>query len=160
MLIESYVVEFTEVKRCIASLRPEDFIVISENIFALTDKPSIPTNDLLAESTPDNHPEALLLVNKHYAKSLILNDDFFEFLKKSHNVDNLRGVTLHLAFASQEMIKDLTDVSAVKSVDGIKIKTVGLEALLLAQKNQQKRYQENQALFKKSIAIYRTDMKI
>jgi hypothetical protein len=158
MLIESYVVEFTEVKRCIASLRPEDFIVISENIFALTDKPSVPTNDLLAESTPDNHPEALLLVNKHYAKSLILNDDFFEFLKKSHNVDNLRGVTLHLAFASQEMIKDLTDVSAVKSVDGIKIKTVGLEALLLAQKNQQKRYQENQALFKKSIAIYRTDM--
>ena len=158
MLIESYVVEFTEVKRCIASLRPEDFIVISENIFALTDKPSIPTNDLLAESTPDNHPEALLLVNKHYAKSLILNDDFFEFLKKSHNVDNLRGVTLHLAFASQEMIKDLTDVSAVKSIDGIKIKTVGLEALLLAQKNQQKRYHENQALFKKSIAIYRTDM--
>lgn len=158
MLIESYVVEFTEVKRCIASLRSEDFIVISENIFALTDKPSIPTNDLLAESTPDNHPEALLLVNKHYAKSLILNDDFFEFLKKSHNVDNLRGVTLHLAFASQEMIKDLTDVSAVKSIDGIKIKTVGLEALLLAQKNQQKRYQENQALFKKSIAIYRTDM--
>ena len=158
MLIESYVVEFTEVKRCIASLRPEDFIVISENIFALTDKPSIPTNDLLAESTPDNHPEALLLVNKHYAKSLILNDDFFEFLKKSHNVDNLRGVTLHIAFASQEMIKDLTDVSAVKSIDGIKIKTVGLEALLLAQKNQQKRYQENQALFKKSIAIYRTDM--
>ena len=158
MLIESYVVEFTEVKRCIASLRPEDFIVISENIFALSDKPSIPTNDLLAESTPDNHPEALLLVNKHYAKSLILNDDFFEFLKKSHNVDNLRGVTLHLAFASQEMIKDLTDVSAVKSIDGIKIKTVGLEALLLAQKNQQKRYQENQALFKKSIAIYRTDM--
>jgi hypothetical protein len=158
MLIESYVVEFTEVKRCIASLRPEDFIVISENIFALTDKPSVPTNDLLAESTPDNHPEALLLVNKHYAKSLILNDDFFEFLKKSHNVDNLRGVTLHLAFASQEMIKDLTDVSAVKSVDGIKIKTVGLEALLLAQKNQNKRYQENQTLFKKSIAIYRTDM--
>ena len=158
MLIESYVVEFTEVKRCIASLRPEDFIVISENIFALTDKPSIPTNDLLAESTPDNHPEALLMVNKHYAKSLILNDGFFEFLKKSHNVDNLRGVTLHLAFASQEMIKDLTDVSAVKSIDGIKIKTVGLEALLLAQKNQQKRYQENQALFKKSIAIYRTDM--
>jgi len=158
MLIESYVVEFTEVKRCIASLRPEDFIVISENIFALTDKPSVPTNDLLAESTPDNHPEALLLVNKHYAKSLILNDDFFEFLKKSHNVDNLRGVTLHLAFASQEMIKDLTDVSAVKSIDGIKIKTVGLEALLLAQKNQQKRYQENQSLFKKSIAIYRTDM--
>ncbi|CAM8656691.1 hypothetical protein MCEMSE6_02701 [Oxalobacteraceae bacterium] len=158
MLIESYVVEFTEVKRCIASLRPEDFIVISENIFALTDKPSIPTNDLLAESTPDNHPEALLLVNKHYAKSLILNDDFFEFLKKSHNVDNLRGVTLHLAFASQEMIKDLTDVSAVKSIDGIKIKTVGLEALLLAQKNQQKRYQENQSLFKKSIAIYRKDM--
>ena len=158
MLIESYVVEFTEVKRCIANLRPEDFIVISENIFALTEKPSEPTNDLLAESTPGNHPEALLLVNKHYAKSLILNDDFFEFLKKSHNVDNLRGVTLHLAFASQEMINDLTDVSAAKSIDGIKVKTVGLETLLLAQKNQQKRYQENQALFKKSIAIYRKDM--
>ena len=158
MLIESYVVEFTEVKRCIASLRSEDFIVISENIFALTEKSSVPTNDLLAGSTPGNHPEALLLINKDYAKNLILNDDFFEFLKKSHNVDNLRGVTLHLAFASQEMVKDLTDVSAVKSIDGIKIKTVGLEALLLAQKNQQKRYQENQALFKKSIAIYRTDM--
>ena len=158
MLIESYVVEFTEVKRCIASLRPEDYIVISENIFALTDKPSVPSNDLLAESTSGNHPEALLLINKDYAKSLILNDDFFEFLKKSHNVDNLRGVTLHLAFASHEMIKDLTGVSAAKSIDGIKIKTVGLEALLLAQKNQNKRYQENQALFKKSIAIYRTDM--
>jgi hypothetical protein len=158
MLIESYVVEFTEVKRCIASLRSEDFIIISENIFALTEKPSAPTNDLLAGSTPGNHPEALLLINKDYAKSLILNDDFFEFLKKSHNVDNLRGVTLHLAFASHEMIKDLTDVSAAKSIDGIKIKTVGLEALLLAQKNQQKRYHENQALFKKSIAIYRTDM--
>jgi hypothetical protein len=158
MMIESYVVEFTEVKRCIANLRLEDFIVISENIFALTDKPSVPTNDLLAESTTGNHPEALLLVNKHYAKSLILNDDFFEFLKKLHNVDNLRGVTLHLAFASLEMINDLTDVSASKSIDGVKVKTVGLEALLLAQKNQQKRYQDNQALFKKSIAIYRTDM--
>ena len=158
MLIESYVVEFTEVKRCIASLRSEDFIVISENIFALTEKSIVPTNDLLAGSTPGNHPEALLLINKDYAKSLILNDDFFEFLKKSHNVDNLRGVTLHLAFASQEMIKDLTVVSAAKLIDGIKIKTVGLEALLLAQKNQQKRYQENQALFKKSLAIYRTEM--
>ena len=158
MLIESYLVEFTEVKRCIANLRPEDFIVISENIFALTEKLRVPTNDLLAESTSGNHPEALLMVNKQYAKSLILNDDFFEFLKKSHCVDNLRGVTLHLAFASQEMIQDLTDVSAAKLIDGIKVKTVGLEALLLAQKNQQKRYQENQALFKKSISIYRTDM--
>ena len=158
MLIESYVIEFTEVKRCIANLAPKDFIVISENIFALTEKASAPNNDLLTESTPSNHPEALLLVNKHYAKSLILNDDFFEFLKKSHNVDNLRGVTLHLAFASQEMIQDLADVSSTKSIDGIRVNTVGLEALLLAQKNQQKRYQENQALFKKSISIYRTDM--
>jgi hypothetical protein len=49
-------------------------------------------------------------------------------------------------------------VSASKLIDGVKVKTVGLEALLLAQKNQQKRYQDNQALFKKSIAIYRTDM--
>ena len=132
MLIESYVVEFTEVKRCIASLRPEDFIVISENIFALTDKPRIPTNDLLAESTPDNHPEALLLVNKHYAKSLILNDDFFEFLKKSHNVDNLRGVTLHLAFASQEMIKDLISFSVSVKDCRVHHKLFFLEAIYLS----------------------------
>ena len=64
-------------------------------------------------------------------------------------------LTLELVSGTKKSYKD---VMTVKLIDGIKIKTVGLEALLLAQKNQQKRHQENQALFKKSIAVYRTDM--
>ena len=40
MLIESYVVEFKEVKNCVSSLRSDDFLIVSANIFALTEKMS------------------------------------------------------------------------------------------------------------------------
>ena len=82
MLIESYVVEFKEVKKCISSLKADDFIIVSENIFVLSERES-PSNDLLFDTTPENHPEALLLVNKEYAKNLLMNEEFFEFLKQS-----------------------------------------------------------------------------
>jgi hypothetical protein len=82
MLIESYVVEFKEVKKCISSLRPDDFLIVSANIFALTERMST-TTDLLSDSTPENHPEALLLVNKEYAKNLLMNEDFFTLADSS-----------------------------------------------------------------------------
>jgi hypothetical protein len=41
MLIESYVVGFSEVKRCLASLRQSDFVIVSENIFILKEKIAI-----------------------------------------------------------------------------------------------------------------------
>jgi len=158
MLIESYLVEFSEIKKCIASMDNEDFVVMSENIFSLTEKKEARPVDLLSDSTPSNHPEALLLVNKDFARNLILNDDAFNFLKESHVVDNLNGVTLHLAFASTDLMHDLHAVSVKKNIDGVAVRSVGLEALLLAQQVQQKRYRDNQAIFKKSIAIYRKDM--
>ena len=96
MLIESYVVNFSEVKRFLTSLQIEDFVVVSENIFALTEKQEPDVDDLLSDSTPVNHPEALLLVNKDYARNLIFNGDSFEFFKKSHDIQNLDGVSLHL----------------------------------------------------------------
>ena len=80
MLIESYIVEFKEVKKCISSLKADDFVIVSENIFGLSEKAE-PTNDLLFDTTPENHPEALLLVNKEYAKNLLMNEEFFEFQK-------------------------------------------------------------------------------
>ncbi len=52
MLIESYVIGFAEVKRCIASLRPNDFVVVSENIFMLRENAIAQPVDLLADSTP------------------------------------------------------------------------------------------------------------
>ncbi len=58
MLIESYVVNFSEVKRCIASLQIDDFVIVSENIFALTEFATQPASDLLSDNTPVNHPEA------------------------------------------------------------------------------------------------------
>ena len=45
MLIESSVVNFSEVKRCLSSLQIDDFIVVSENIFALTEAPQPPVHD-------------------------------------------------------------------------------------------------------------------
>ena len=96
MLIESYVVEFKEVKKCIAGLDASDFIIVSENVFALSER-SKDSHDLLSNLTPNNHPEVLLLVNKEYAKNLLLNEEYFEFVKKSHDIKNLNGVTLHLA---------------------------------------------------------------
>lgn len=126
----------------------EDFVVMSENIFSLTEKKEARPVDLLSDSTPSNHPEALLLVNKDFARNLILNDDAFTFLKKSHVVDNLNGVTLHLAFASTDLMHDLHAVSVKKNIDGVAVRSVGLESLLLAQQAQQKRYRDNQAIFK------------
>jgi hypothetical protein len=154
MLIESYVVEFAELKRCITGLRMQDFMVVSENIFLLNQAQSGHV-DLLTEHTPSNHPEALLLVNKEYARSLILNEDSFEFLKKSHDIHNLKGVTLHLAFVNSDLMTELADVCVKKSMDGVPVQVVDHEALLVAQQAQEKRYKENAAILKKSISIYR-----
>ena len=115
MLIESYVVNFSEVKRCLASLQLDDFIVVSENIFGLTEAPLPQMDDLLSNNTPVNHPEALLLVNKDYARTLIFNGESFDFLKKTHDIKNLHGVNLHLTFANHDLIKDLQEL-AVKRV--------------------------------------------
>ena len=154
MLIESYVVEFAELKRCIAGLRMQDFLVVSKNIFLLNESQSVHV-DLLFEHTPSNHPEVLLLVNKEYARSLILNEESFEFLKKSHDIHNLKGVTLHLAFVNPDLMTELTGVCVKKSVDGVPVQVVNHEALLLAQQAQEKRYKENKTILKKSISIYR-----
>ena len=154
MLIESYVVEFKEVKNCISSLRHDDFLIVSANIFALTEKMST-TTDLLSDSTPDNHPEALLLVNKEYAKNLLMNEDFFTFLKQSHDIKNLNGVTLHLAFANPDLISELMKVANQKIIDGVKVKSVTHESLLVAQISQEKKYKDDQSILKKALSIYR-----
>jgi len=153
MLIESYIVEFKEVKKCLAGLHLEDFIVVSENIFYLSENNKSST-DLLTDHTPINHPEALLLVNKDYAKNLIMNEEFFEFLKQSHDIRNLNGVTLHIAFANAGLIHELSLVSQQKLVDGIKVKIVNHESLLVAQKSQDKKYKDDKAILKKAISIY------
>jgi hypothetical protein len=154
MLIESYVVEFKEVKNCISSLRHDDFLIVSANIFALTEKMST-TTDLLSDSTPDNHPEALLLVNKEYAKNLFMNEDSFTFLKQSHDIKNLNGVTLHLAFANPDLISELMKVANQKIIDGVKVKSVTHESLLVAQISQEKKYKDDQSILKKALSIYR-----
>lgn len=148
MLIESYVVEFKEVKKCISSLRPDDFLIVSANIFALTERKTT-TTDLLSDSTPDNHPEALLLVNKEYAKNLLMNEDFFTFLKQSHDIKNLNGVTLHLAFANPDLISELMKVANQKIIDGVKVKSVTHESLLVAQISQERKYKDDQSILKK-----------
>jgi len=153
MLIESYVVDFKEIKKCLAGLHFEDFVVVSQNIFSLSEN-SNATIDLLSEHTPINLPEALLLVNKEYAKNLIMNEEFFEFLKKSHDIRNLNGVTLHIAFANAELIQELSAVSQQRLVDGIKVRVVNHESLLVAQKNHDKKYREDKTILKKSISIY------
>ena len=154
MLIESYTVEFKEVRKCIAGMQYKDFIVVSQNIFTLTEKKNKKVNDLLADHTSENHPEALLLVSKDYAKNLILNEDSFEFLKQSHDIKNLNGVTLHLAFANQDLIDELDLVASKKLIDGVAVRSVGHEALLLAQQQHEKRYKDNKALLKKSIQLF------
>ena len=154
MLIESYVVEFKEVKNCISSLRHDDFLIVSANIFALTEKMST-TTDLLSDSTPDNHPEALLLVNKEYAKNLFMNEDSFTFLKQSHDIKNLNGVTLHLAFANPDLISELMKVANQKIIDGVKVKSVTHESLLVAQISQEKKCKDDQSILKKALSIYR-----
>jgi len=153
MLIESYVVDFKEIKKCLAGLHFEDFVLVSQNIFSLSENNNAPI-DLISEHTPINLPEALLLVNKEYAKNLIMNEEFFEFLKKNHDIRNLNGVTLHIAFANAELIQDLSAVSQQKLVDGIKVRVVNHESLLVAQKNHDKKYKEDKTILKKAISIY------
>lgn len=154
MLIESYVVSFTEVKRCISSLRIEDFVIVSENIFAISESMQPPANDLLADSTPANHPEALLLVNKEYARSLIFNGESFDFLKKSHDIKNLNGVNLHLTFANPDLIRDMQELAVKKVIDGVFVKCMSHQTLLAIQQVQRQRYQDNQVAMKKAISIF------
>ena len=154
MLIESYVVSFSEVKRCISSLRIEDFVIVSENIFAISESTPPPVNDLLADSTPANHPEALLLVNKDYARSLIFNGESFDFLKKSHDIKNLNGVSLHLTFANPDLIQDMQELAVKKVIDGVFVKCMSHQTLLAIQQVQRQRYQDNQVAMKKAISIF------
>ncbi len=158
MLIESYVVGFSEVKRCLSSLRQGDFVVVSENIFMLKEKSDTLPQDLLSASTPENHPEALIVINKNYAKDLIMDSDAFAFRKPSNDVPNLEGVTLHLSFAGLDLIDDLLELSKARSVDGIPVRMATMEAILLAKQNQKKRFEEHQEILKKSVSVYRKDM--
>lgn len=154
MLIESYVVNFSEIKRCISSLQIDDFIVVSENIFALTEAPQPQVNDLLTDSTPVNHPEALLIVNKDYARSLIFNGESFDFLKRTHNIQNLDGVSLHLTFANSDLIKDMQELANKKVVDGVFVKCMSHQSLLAIQQVQRQKYQDNLATLSKALSIY------
>ena len=154
MLIESYVVNFSEVKRCISSLQIDDFIVVSENIFALSEAPQPQVNDLLSDSTPVNHPEALLIVNKDYARSLIFNGESFDFLKRTHNIQNLDGVSLHLTFANSDLIKDMQELAIKKVVDGVFVKSMSHQSLLAIQQVQRQKYQDNLATLSKALSIY------
>jgi hypothetical protein len=158
MLIESYVIGFSEIKRCIASLRPNDFVLVSENIFMLREDGASQPDDLLAESTPNNHPEAMLIINRNYAKDLILDSDAFAFRKPSNDVPNLEGVTLHLAFAGADLLDHLIASAKVASIDGIAVKTVTVQGVLLAKQEQQKRFEEHQDVLKRSLAVFRKDM--
>jgi len=158
MLIESYVIGFAEVKRCIASLRPNDFVVVSENIFMLRENAATLPDDLLSSSTPSNHPEAMLIINKNYAKDLILDSDAFAFRKPQVDVDNLAGVTLHLCFAGDDLLDDLIGSAKSASIDGVSVKTVTAQGVLLAKQQQQKRFEEHQEVLRKSLAVFRKDM--
>ena len=153
MLIESYIVEFKEVKKCVSSLKADDFVIVSENIFGLSEKAK-PTNDLLFDTTPENHPEALLLVNKEYAKNLLMNEEFFEFLKQSNSIKNMNGVTLHLAFANPDLITELLKGAQLKTIDEIKVKSIDHESLLVAQSKQEKKYKDDKAILKKALSLY------
>ena len=154
MLIESYVVGFSEVKRCISSLQMDDFVIVSENIFALSESQASTSKDLLTDTTPVNHPEALLLVNKDYARSLIFNGESFDFLKKSHDIENLNGVSLHLTFANPDLIKDMQELAVKRVIDGVFVKWMSHQTLLAIQQVQRQRYQDNQTALKKAIGIY------
>ncbi len=157
VLIESYVIGFAEVKRCVASLRPNDFVVVSENIFMLRENAIAQPVDLLADSTPSNHPEAMLIINRDYARDLILDSDAFAFRKPSNDVPNLAGVTLHLAFAGADLLDDLIGSAKITTIDGITVKTVTAQGVLLAKQQQQKRFDEHQEVLKRSMAVFRKD---
>jgi hypothetical protein len=152
------VIGFAEVKRCIASLRPNDFVVVSENIFMLRENAAALPDDLLSSSTPSNHPEAMLIINKNYAKDLILDSDAFAFRKPQVDVDNLAGVTLHLCFAGDDLLDDLISSAKSASIDGISVKTVTAQGVLLAKQQQQRRFEEHQEVLRRSLAVFRKDM--
>jgi hypothetical protein len=51
-------------------------------------------------------------------------------------------------------------ISSAKSasVDGITVKTVTAQGVLLAKQQQQKRFEEHQEVLKRSLAVFRKDM--
>lgn len=154
MLIESYVVEFKEIKKCLASMDINDFCLISENIFSLSESTKSLQTDLLSDHTPNNHPEVMLLINKDYARNLILNDESFEFLKKSHDIHNLNGVTLHLAFAHTELLNDLQLNCKKRTIDGITVQHANHEALLMTKQGIERKHKDNLSILNKSITVY------
>jgi hypothetical protein len=125
--------------------------MLRENAAALPD-------DLLSSSTPSNHPEAMLIINKNYAKDLILDSDAFAFRKPQVDVDNLAGVTLHLCFAGDDLLDDLIGSAKSASIDGVSVKTVTAQGVLLAKQQQQKRFEEHQEVLRRSLAVFRKDM--
>ena len=154
MLIESYVIEFKEIKKCLSGMDMNDFCLISENIFSLAESTKPLQTDLLSEHTPNNHPEVMLLINKDYARNLILNDESFEFLKKSHDIHNLNGVTLHLAFAHTELLKDLQHACKRKTIDGITVHHANHEALLMTKQDIERKHKDNLSVLNKSMTVY------
>jgi hypothetical protein len=88
--------------------------------------------DLLADSTPSNHPATMLIMNNHYAKDLVLDSDAFAFSKPSNEVPNLAGVTLHLAFAAEDLLDDLIASSKNASIESVSVKSVTAQSVLLA----------------------------
>jgi hypothetical protein len=158
MIIESYVVNFAEFKRCIASLLSSDFVLVSENIFMLQENTDHMPEDLLSGSTPSNHPEVMLIINKNYAKDLIFDSHAFSFRKPSNVVPNLEGVTLHLSFSGQDLLDDLLAGAKNSSVDGIPVTTITAQGVLLARQLQEKRFEEHQQVLKRSMAVFRKDM--
>jgi hypothetical protein len=49
-------------------------------------------------------------------------------------------------------------LSKAGSVDGIPVRTATMESLLHAKQSQKKRFEEHQAILKKSVSVYRKDM--
>ena len=112
------------------------------------------SNDLLFESTPENHPQALLLVNKEYAKNLLMNEESFEFLKKSYDIKIMNGVTLHLAFANPDLISEILKVAQPKMIDGIPGKSISHQLLIVKQNAQEKKYKDDKLILRKALSIY------
>jgi catabolite regulation protein CreA len=100
----------------------------------------------------------MLIIKRDYARDLILDSDAFAFRKPSNEVPNLEGVTLHLAFAGADLLDDLISSARSASVDGITVKTVTAQGVLLAKQQQQKRFDEHQEVLKRSLSVFRKDM--
>jgi hypothetical protein len=98
------------------------------------------------------------IIDLNCKSNIYIVNGIFTHLNKSGRVDNLKGVTLHLAFANHDLLQDLLSVATKKLIDSVPFKTVGHEALLLAQMNQKKRYQDNQAILKKGSLFTSNDL--